>query len=130
MAYLVCRSPTRFEVHLREGNAWAVSPNLRSEEQEAMWQVGVGMLMTLYRRAIDEGIFVEDDTEVMARTMIAMHQVRLAGWIERGLPRDTGELIRIMQQQLIRSFCRPELIDGLISEHLGQPSQQTREDDG
>jgi AcrR family transcriptional regulator len=111
--------PDYLRMHLHEGNAWAVAPNLRSEEQNAMWQMGVGMLMTLYRRAIDEGIFSEDDTEVMARTMIAMHQVRLARWIESGLPQDTEELIRIMQQQLIRSFCRPELIDELIQEHLG-----------
>jgi AcrR family transcriptional regulator len=109
--------PTYLRMHLREGNAWAVAPDLRSEEQHAMWQVGVAMTVTLFRRGIEEGLFAEDDTEVMARTMIAMHQVRLAAWIERGMPADTEALLLAMRQQFIRTFCRAEHVEEQIRSH-------------
>ena len=44
----------------------------------------------------------------MARVMIAMQQVQLADWVERGMRRSAEELVAEMTLQVRRCFCRAD----------------------
>jgi len=107
--------PHYLRMHLREGNAWTSDAGLRSPEQAEAWQAGIAMTMTGFEAGIAQGIFLADDTELMARTMLGMHQVRLALWVERGQQGDAAELSREALKQLIRSFCPHDRIEELLS---------------
>ena len=71
-------NPSYLRMHLREGNAWASGTFLRSPEQMEAWRAGLGLMAEAFRAGIEGGVFVPDDPERMARTAVAMHQVRLA----------------------------------------------------
>jgi hypothetical protein len=60
---------------------------------------------------IRAGIYIDDERPLlMARTLMAMHQVRLADWVAGGMKEAVAEVTRKMHRQFIRSFCRPEVI--------------------
>jgi len=40
--------------------------------------------------------------------MFAMHQVRLADWVERGMKESVAEVTKDAQAQFIRTFCTPK----------------------
>ncbi len=96
------------KMHLDEGGAWAAGGKLRSQEQVDLWNTGLELVGRLFGQGIAAGQLVADDTpELMGRTMIAMHQVRLADWVDGGMQGDVDELIRGVQRQFVRAFCRP-----------------------
>jgi AcrR family transcriptional regulator len=105
--YLV-EHPHYLRMHLRERDFWAVDPSLRTTEQERTFTQGMGMAAQVFARGIAEGVFIDDDPSVMARTMIAMHQVRLADWVARGMQDDPERLVSAIQAQLVRCFCCPD----------------------
>ena len=60
---------------------------------------------TLFERGIAQGLFHPGDPELMARMMIAMQQVQLADWVDRGMRRSVEDLVEEMSAQVRRSFC-------------------------
>lgn len=97
--------PDFLRMHLRE-HAWGLDgagapAGMRAE----VWKEGVAMQASLFERGSAEGIFRPGDPKLMARLMIAMHQVYLADWVEGGMQADTEQLIAEMQAQVRRSFC-------------------------
>jgi AcrR family transcriptional regulator len=109
--------PEYLKMHLREGNTWSQPSTLRCPEQLDAWQFGLRMMSATFKAGIEQGLFVEDSPEVMARTAIAMHQVRLADWVERGMREDAERLVRLVRAQFIRTFCAPEHVPALLAEH-------------
>ncbi len=110
-------NPSYLRMHLREGNAWASGTFLRSPEQMDAWRAGLALMAAAFRAGIERGVFVADDPERMARTAVAMPQVRLADWVERGMTESIDEVARHVQQQFIRSVCVPERVPALLAEH-------------
>ena len=99
--------PDFLRIHLHEGFAWGLAgANAPSRARAVAWNEGVAMQATLFERGIQEGIFHPGDPRLMARLMIAMHQVVLADWVERGMQRDPQTLVADIHDQLRRSFCR------------------------
>lgn len=94
-------------IHLREGTAWAVLPRPGSDAQIQAWQEGQALLSRLFRRGIEEGVFVNEDPELMARTMTAMHQVLLADWMERGRKAPPAQVIERARAFFSRTFATP-----------------------
>jgi hypothetical protein len=41
----------------------------------------------------------------MARTMIAMHQVRLGDWVDRGMKDSVEQLTAAVHREFVRTFC-------------------------
>jgi AcrR family transcriptional regulator len=101
--------PDFLRMHLREGHAWglpeAVAP---TRERAEAWSEGVAMQTALFERGIADGCFRPGDPRLMARLMLAMHQVHLADWVEGGMRGDPEALIAEMQAEVRRSFCREE----------------------
>src|SRR5258707_7327599 len=69
---------------------------------------GIAMAVSAFDVGIRAGLYVDDRPELMARTMFAMHQVRLADWVERGMKESVAEVTKDAQAQFIRTFCTPK----------------------
>jgi hypothetical protein len=55
---------------------------------------------------MDEGTLIDEDPAVLARAIIATHQVWLADWVERGMSDDPDRLIKRMTDFVERAFVR------------------------
>jgi hypothetical protein len=91
-------------MYLAEGSSWGVPVPGRST-RAAAWAEGHAMQERLFRRGIDTGVFHSGDPDRMARTMVAMQQVRLADWLMDGMRESSDEIVAEMELQLRRSFC-------------------------
>jgi len=100
--------PAYLQIHLREGTSWGL-PLFGTSTRATAWEEGHAMQERLIARGIDEGVFYPDDPGRMARTMVAMQQVRLADWMAGGMQETPEEITAGMELQLRRAFCiRPE----------------------
>jgi AcrR family transcriptional regulator len=100
--------PNYLRMHLRDGNAWSMSSTLQSDEQREAWGTGLKMVVKAFENGVRSDLYIDDERpELMARTMIAMHQVRLADWVDRGMKESVLELTEAVHRQFIRTFCRP-----------------------
>jgi len=95
-------------MQLKEVTAWSTVELLRSPEQVEALGAGLTLFADLFRRGIREGIFIDDDPELMARMAIATQQVRLALWMNRGANQSPGQVADAAVRHLLRSYCRPE----------------------
>jgi AcrR family transcriptional regulator len=109
--------PSYLRMHLRDGSAWSSASALRSPEQAQAWESGLELMVAAFRMGIEAGIFVDDDPERMSRTAIAMHQVRLADWVDRGLAEPIAEVSAQVKRQFVRAFCVPERIPELLEQY-------------
>jgi AcrR family transcriptional regulator len=117
------RHPDYLRMHLQEGHAWATGSTLRSPEQIAAWKEGLQRLARAFEAGVRADIFVDDEQPLlMARTMMAMHQVRLADWVASGMKESIADVTAKMRRQFIRTFCRPEI----VSERLSPPKRAAR----
>lgn len=107
--FLVAR-PNYLRIHLFEGDAWAFGGRLRTEEQRRQFALGLQLIADLYRRGMEAGLFFEEDPELMARLMIAQHQVLLADFVERGDDSKLEALIQRAQTHLTRLVATPETL--------------------
>ena len=98
--------PDYLRMHLREGYAWGLGGKANPTRSRAdAWREGVARQATLFERGIEQGLFHGGDPQLMARMMIAMQQVQLADWVERGMQRSVEDLVAEMTVQVKRSFC-------------------------
>jgi len=105
------RHPDYLRMHLREGLPWAEASRFRSPEQVTAWTEGVQRMAKAFAIGIRAGIYLDDDSpQLMARTLMAMHQVRLADWVAGGMKESVADVTRKMHRQLLRTFCRPEAL--------------------
>ena len=91
-----------FHVDLREGRSWAVG----DVEASPTFQAGIKLWIELFRRGIDEGVFHDEDPELMATTAFGILQAQLAVLLARGGSRDVDRIAERIHLQLERAFCR------------------------
>lgn len=96
------------KMQLKEVTAWSTLELLKSPEQVEGLGMGLEQFALLFRRGIDEGDFVADDPELMARMVVACQQVRLAMWMDGGCEEDPEEVTDAALRHLLRSYCKPE----------------------
>jgi AcrR family transcriptional regulator len=112
------QNPNYLRMHLREGNAWSASSTLHSPEQLAAWGAGFKMMVKAFESGIRKSLYVTDERpELMARTMIAMHQVRLADWVDRGMKESVPEVTASIYRQFVRTFCTPTVARDWLKRH-------------
>jgi AcrR family transcriptional regulator len=98
--YLV-RHEDYFRVDLREGRSWAIG----DVEASPAFQTGIDHWTQLMKRGIAEGVFVDDDPDVMAVTAFGVMQIQLAAWLAKpGEPNATKIAERIFRH-LERALC-------------------------
>lgn len=101
--------PDYLRLVLREEKAWAVGPSRASNAQTAMWGEGIKGMVAAMREGIAAGLLVDEDPEVMARTLVAMQQAHLAFWLEDDRRVASEEVARRLQRQFLRAFCRADV---------------------
>lgn len=84
VGYLVAH-PDYLRIHLRAGESWALGPAGPSSEELEAWREGIDLEAAILRAGIDEGIVIDEDPVLLAKTATAMHQVVLADWIASGM---------------------------------------------
>jgi AcrR family transcriptional regulator len=102
------------KMQLKEVTAWSTIELLRSPEQVEGLGMGLEQFASLFRQGIEEGDFVDDDPEMMARMVIACQQVRLAMWMDGGCKEDPEHLTDAALRHLLRSYCRPERLSAAL----------------
>lgn len=102
------------KMQLKEVTAWSTIELLKSPEQVEGLGMGLEQFAILFRRGIEEGDFVTDDPELMARMVIACQQVRLAMWMDAGCQEDPEKVIDASLRHLLRSYCRPERLGAAL----------------
>jgi AcrR family transcriptional regulator len=99
--------PEYLQIHLRGGHAWGLAgAGSRSRSQAHAWDEGIDLYARLFEAGIAAGVFQPGDPRLLARMMIAMQQVQLADWVERGMPGDLEALLAGVEAQLHRAFGR------------------------
>lgn len=96
--------PHYLRLHLQESQPWAMQPNFHSDEQARLWKEGLLLTTEVLRAAIAEGTVVHEDPTVLARLMIASHQVFLGEWVAQGMAEQPAELVARMQAHAERAF--------------------------
>ena len=102
------------KMQLKEVTAWSTLELLRSPEQIEGLSAGLEHFASLFRRGIEEGDFVDDDPELMARMVIACQQVRLAMWMDGGCREDPRRVADAALRHLVRSYCTPERLGAVL----------------
>lgn len=100
--------PDYLRVDLREGRSWAVG----DVEASPAFQAGIRQWTALMRDGIEEGVFREDDPELMAITVFGLMQVQLAARLQRAPQAAPDELALRIIDVLERVLCRPEALEG------------------
>jgi AcrR family transcriptional regulator len=99
--------PDYLRIHLRGGHAWGLAvAGSRSRSQAHAWEEGIELYAGIFERGIAEGVLHPGEPRLLARMMIAMQQVQLADWVERGMRADPEALLGEVEAQLCRSFRR------------------------
>jgi len=89
----------------RDGYGWA-SRFPASSDPNDLWNEGAAIPRDLFARGIAEGIYVEEDPELMVRKMLALKQVDLAHWVDQGMKTPHAVVLDRIESQFTRAFCR------------------------
>jgi AcrR family transcriptional regulator len=98
--------PHYLVLHLQESQPWALEPRFITAQQTKLWQNGLELTVTMFEAASDEGDAIDEDPKLMARLMIAGHQVYLGEWVRAGMKEPPSELVARMQAHVERAFGR------------------------
>jgi AcrR family transcriptional regulator len=88
----------------RDGYGWA-SRFPASSRGADLWNEGASIPRDLFARGIAEGIYVDDDPELMVRKMLALKQAELTHWVDQGMETPRDVVLDRLEDQFIRAFC-------------------------
>ncbi len=88
----------------RDGYSWGARFPASSSGSD-LWEEGASIPRTLFERGIAEGLYVDDDAELLVRKMLALKQVELTYWVDRGMTMPHDEVLERLERQFLRSFC-------------------------
>jgi AcrR family transcriptional regulator len=97
--------PDYLRLHLQESQPWALQPRFTSDEQRRLWRDGLELSVEVFGAAIAEGSCVDESPILLARLMIAAHQVYLGEWVEQGMKESRERLVARMLDHLERAFA-------------------------
>ncbi len=89
----------------RDGYSWSNRLPAPSTDRD-LWDEGASIPRGLFEQGIAEGLYVDDDADLLVRKMLALKQVELTYWVDQGMKMPHAELLDRLEQQFIRSFCR------------------------
>lgn len=95
--------PDFLRMSCRAGYGWAM--RLAGADEVDLWDEGVSIPRELFAAGIAEGIYVEDDPELLVRRMLALKQVELMHWLDGGMKTPHPTVLDRLEDQFIRAFC-------------------------
>jgi AcrR family transcriptional regulator len=90
----------------RDGYGWASRFPVSTKAAE-LWEEGASIPRELFARGIAEGIYVDEDPELMVRKMLALKQVELTHWVDQKMATQHEVVLDRLERQFIRAFCVP-----------------------
>lgn len=100
ITYMV-EHPDFLRIHVRE-HAWGLRPTHTTGKQFEAWERGLALLTSIVEQAVSEGVLVQSDPVLLARSVVAIQQVHLAAWIDGGMEKPTkavaGEIEKAFEQ--------------------------------
>jgi AcrR family transcriptional regulator len=88
----------------RDGYGWATGFPASASGSD-LWNEGASIPRELFARGIAEGIYVEDDPDLLVRKMLALKQVELRHWVDCGMETGHQVVLDRLESQFIRAFC-------------------------
>jgi AcrR family transcriptional regulator len=95
--------PDFLRLSCRNGYAWAT--RLQDADEVDLWDEGVSIPRELFAAGIAEGIYVDDDPQLLARKMLALKQVELTHWLNGGMRTAHTTVLDRLEDQFVRAFC-------------------------
>ncbi len=96
--------PDFLRICCRDGFGWA--PRIPvSRAGTDLWIEGSSIPRNLFVRGIAEGIYVDEDPELLVRKMLALKQVDLTHWVDEGMKTPHETVLDRIEDQFIRAFC-------------------------
>jgi AcrR family transcriptional regulator len=96
--------PAYLQIHLRE-SSWGFGPTRASSEQVQAWRDGLELEAAILQDAMDEGIVIKEDAVRLTRAIMAMHQVQLWDWVEKGMKEPPEEVAPRIRRLLVQMIC-------------------------
>jgi AcrR family transcriptional regulator len=90
----------------RDGYGWASGVPTPSGGAD-LWEEGTSIPRDLFVRGIAEGIYVDEDPDLLVRKMLALKQVELTHWVDRGMTVPHDQIFDRLENQFVRAFCLP-----------------------
>ena len=97
-------NPDFLRMCCRAGFGWATRFPASGSEGD-LWNEGSAIPRELFSRGIAEGIYVDDDPELMVRKMLALKQVDLTHWVDQGMETPHEVVLDRLERQFVRAFC-------------------------
>jgi AcrR family transcriptional regulator len=105
----------------RSGFGWAFALDGSAASKRA-WDEGASIPRELFRRGVEEGIYVAEDPELLTRKMVALQQAELTWWVDRGMAAPHREVVERIESQFLRAFCVAATRKKPLSRRLRRPS--------
>ena len=102
-AYFLER-PDFLRMCCRDGYAWSAGFPASASGSD-IWNEGASIPRDLFVRGIAEGIYVDDDPDLLARKMLALKQVELTHWVDKGMATEHEVVLDRLESQFVRAFC-------------------------
>ena len=96
--------PDFLRVCCRDGFGWATRLPASGSASD-FWIEGSAIPRNLFIRGIAEGIYVDEDPELLVRKMLALKQVELTHWVENGMQTPHAVVLDRLESQFLRAFC-------------------------
>lgn len=103
--YFLAR-PDFLRMCCRDGYGWA-SRLPASAGGSDLWNEGASIPRDLFARGIAEGIYVDEEPDLLVRKMLALKQVELSHWVENGMRTPHAIVLDRLESQFLRAFCKP-----------------------
>ena len=88
----------------RAGFGWASNLPVAGAAAD-LWEEGSSIPRELFARGVAEGIYVDEDPDLLVRKMLALKQVELTHWIDHGMTTPHRDLLDRLESQFVRAFC-------------------------
>lgn len=107
--------PDYLRMQLQQGYAWYHSAAQASTDERMMWERGLSVMEQVFNWGVKAGVFLEGNTEDMARLLMSLQQTRLANWVAADMQEAHDQVIERIQADFVRNFCLPDVIKQRMS---------------
>ncbi len=97
--------PDFLRICCRDGFGWATRLPASSSGND-LWNEGASIPRDLFARGIREGLYVDEDPDLLVRKMLALKQVDLTHWVDQGMKAPHEVVLDRLESQFIRAFCK------------------------
>lgn len=123
--YFLLQHPNYLRMQLQEGHAWYHQAAQPTAEEQQMWDRGLKVMEQAFTWGMSRKLFSPAVAGHQARMLLSLQQTRLANWVMEGMVEAQESVVRRIQADFVRLFCRPEFGVKLLSADGAGLSEKT-----